>query len=191
MRKILFAALLIQTLAFSACNDEEDPGTFKVTMNDIEHRVSIATAWLTVSENANGIGYHALRIIGVMGEDSLRVIVSNWEFQEPPANAIHVKDYYNVDTPGELEVGEETETCKQVSENQRVCEGVVVEYKSDGELFSSYSQEPEVVILSISKCSGKRVSGTFSIALQNPHNEEEVIVVSGVFEDVRYTVKRD
>lgn len=184
--------MLALAIIVPACSDDDDDkGSFNVTLDGIETAVSVTGATLTVSDgqsSSSGRGSNTLRIDGMIGENAISVDISNWDFQEPPDNAILVKDYYNVFTEDELEVGEKTETCMKTSGTTRVCEGTLLKYLTGDKTFSSHSSE--AVIISLTKCDGKRVSGTFNITLINIHDEAETFVLSGSLTDLRYTVKR-
>lgn len=192
MKRIFFPALLAFAIIVPGCSDdEEDKGSFNVTLDGTEREVSVFRATLTISDGqgtSHGHGSHTLRIDGLIDEDTVGIDISNWDFQEPPDNAVLVKDYYNIFIDGEMEVGEQTETCLQTSSNSRVCQGSLISYLTGDKLFSSYSGE--TVIISLTKCDGKRVSGTFDITLTNPYNEADKLVLNGSLKDLQYTVKR-
>lgn len=192
MKRIFFPALLALAIIVPGCSDdEEDKGSFKVTLDGTEKEVSVSRATLTISDgqtSSSGRGSHVLRIAGMIDDDSISIFISNWDFQEPPDNALLVKDYYNIFFYDELEVGEKTETCMKTSVNSMACEGTEVKYLRGDKLFSSNSSE--AVVISLTKCDGKRVSGTFDITLINPYDEADKLVINGSLTDLRYTVKR-
>lgn len=192
MRNILFAALLLGAFIFSGCDDDDaqDVGSFKVTHAGAETDVEITMATLTVSSgqnSASGRSSHKLNISGDVHDESISILVSNWDFQDPPDNAIFAKEYYNVFLDEQLEVGEETETCMRVSTNQNVCEGILISYTKGDKTFSSFSLENDVV-LKVDKCDGQRITGTFNIVLTNPYDETDQLVVKGTFTNLPYTV---
>jgi hypothetical protein len=186
MKYYIALAVLLKAFVFSGCDDdEEDTGSFTMTVQGTEKNVTVKQATLTVSGGQNsssGQSSHTLRIAAMVGEDSIYVGVSNWEFQEPPDNAVFTKDYYNVFSDNE-------ELCHQASGNVVACEGVLIKYMTGDKLFGSYHKDDATLILHISKCDGQKVSGTFDITLENVYDNEDTKVVAGVFTDLSYTVK--
>lgn len=191
-RNIFSAALLALAIIVPGCSDdEEDKGSFKVTLDGPEKEVVVTGATLTISDGTgtNSRGSHSLRIEGMIDEDMISVGISNWDFQEPPDNALLTKEYYNIFSElDDLAVGEQTETCMRTSSNTQVCEGTLINFFQGDKVFSSYSSE--AVVITLTKCDGKRVSGTFDITLISPHNESEHIVLSGSLTDLRYVIER-
>lgn len=192
-KKNLLIILLIPAFILSACQDDnEDRGTFEIALDGANKKVSVTTATLKVGNgqySASGRGFHTLSISAMVEGETVTVLVSNWDFQKPPAKAIFVKDYYNVYLDEVLEVGEETETCMKVSDNQTVCEGVSISYTQGDKTFTSFSLEDDTVILSVKKCDGARISGTFDITLTNPHDILDITVIQGTFTNLPYTVR--
>jgi hypothetical protein len=182
MKLLFFSTLLISALLFSACDEDEheNHGSFTVTVQDTETQVFISKATLTVSGGqtaGSGQGSNTLRIAGGVMEDSITISISNWEFQEPPDNAIITKDYYNEDL------------CQQVSENKNVCEGAIIQYLEGDKIYWSFSKDETTLILHITKCDGNRVSGTFNLDLENVYDNDDKKTVSGEFTDLLYTVR--
>jgi hypothetical protein len=193
MKNILFASLLIAAFIFSACDDDDatDTGSFKVTLSGTEKVVTVTKATVTVASGTNSTTdqpYHKLNIEGAVGDDTITIMVSNWDFQEPPDNAVFAKDYYNNEVDHELEVGEKTETCMRTASQQMTCEGVLISYLQGDKTYWSF-QLIDTVVLSVEKCDGQRVSGTFDITLANPYDETESMVVKGTFTNLPYTVR--
>jgi hypothetical protein len=179
--KLLFSTLLLSAIILSGCDDKEESiGSFEITVQSTETQVSVSKATLTVSGGqtaGSGQGSHALRIAGGVMGDSISILISNWDFQEPPDNAIIIKDYFNEDL------------CHQVSENQRVCEGAIIQYMEGDKIYWSFSKDESIQILHITKCDGNRVSGTFDLELENVSDNEDKKSVSGEFTDLQYTVR--
>jgi hypothetical protein len=179
--KLLFSTLLLSAIIFSGCDDDDqNNGSFQITVQETETRVSVSKATLTVSggqTSGSGQGSHALRIAGGVMEDSVSILISNWDFQEPPDNAIITKDYYNEDL------------CHQVSENKKVCEGAIIQYMEGDKIYWSFSKDETIKILHITKCDGNSVSGTFELELENIYDNEDKKFVSGAFTDLPYTVR--
>jgi uncharacterized lipoprotein YehR (DUF1307 family) len=192
MKKFFIAIVLAVTGILSGCNDDDDKGSFKITQDGTEENVSVKVATLTVHDaetSSSGRASHVLKIEGLVGEDSVKIMISNWDFQEPPDQAIHLKSYYNAFMYEELEVGESNETCMKVADNQNVCEGAIISYTKNGKMFYSFSNDEAVLIIAITACDGQRTSGNFDLSLENPHNLGEKIQISGVFKDLKYTIR--
>ncbi len=186
MKFSIFLALLLQVILFSGCDDEEDDkGSFTMTLQSTETNVAGTKATLTVSggqTSSSGQASHTLRIAGKVNEDSISISISNWEFQEPPDNAIITKDYYNVYSDNE-------ELCQKASSNVTVCEGTLIKYMEGDKLFASFSKDDVTLILDIIKCDGNKVSGKFEIELENVYDNNETKTVKGEFTDLKYTVR--
>ncbi len=184
---------MIPAFILSSCQDEnEDRGVFEIALDGANKKVSVTSATLKVGNgqhSASGSGFHTLSISALVEGETVTISVSNWDFQEPPSKAIFVKDYHNVYLDEVLEVGEGTETCMKVSENQTVCEGVVISYTQGDKTFTSSLLDNNTVILSVTKCDGARISGTFDISLVNPHDTSDIVVIQGTFTNLPYTVK--
>ncbi len=191
--KSILPVLLIPVIILSACQDDEEKrGKFEIALDGADKNASVTTATLTVSDGQhsdNGRGFHKLSISAEVEGETVNISVSNWDFQEPPADAIFAKDYRNVYLDEELAVGEGTETCMKVLTNQIVCEGVLISYTKGDKTFMSYPLEDNTVILSVKKCDGTRIAGTFDIPLTNPHDLSATMHIRGTFTDLPYVVK--
>lgn len=156
-----------------------------MTLQSTETNVTVTKATLTVSggqTSSSGQASHTLRIAGKVNEDSISLSVSNWEFQEPPDNAIITKKYFNVYSDNE-------ELCRQASSNVRVCEGVLIKYMEGDKLFTTFSKDDATIILDITKCDGNKVSGSFDIEMENIDDNDETRTIKGEFTDLKYTVR--
>ena len=84
---LLFSTLLLSVTIFSGCDDDDQSnGSFEISVQEKETHVSVSKATLTVSAgqtSGSGQGSHALRIAGGVMEDSISILISNWDFQEP------------------------------------------------------------------------------------------------------------
>jgi hypothetical protein len=192
MKRFFIAAVLAVTGILSGCSDDDDKGSFKLTQDGMEENVSVKVATLTVHDaetSSTGRASHVLKIEGLVGEDSVKITISNWDFQEPPDQAIHLKNYYNVFMDEELAVGESNETCMKVAANQNVCEGAIIFYTKNGKTFYSFSNDAAELIIQITACDGQRTSGNFDLTLENPHNLGEKMQISGVFKDLKYGIR--
>ena len=189
----LASRLLILTIpfVFTFC-DDDDKGS------DPE----VAFAIDGVSQNVRGISgilrseiqYNhegrALNITAVTNDyKTLSVLVSNWDFQNPPDNGILTGEYDATFDYQRTDVENPFGDCLQLEGNVMLCDGGLVSLISASKFYTSVFDGNTEASITISKCDApnRTVSGTFS-AIISEFDGVEQFTISGSFTNVKYIV---
>ncbi|MCK8482154.1 hypothetical protein [Psychroserpens algicola] len=111
--------------------------------------------------------------------------ISNWEFQNPPADGVVVKSY-NTNT----EMGPDTD-CESIN-GTTYCDEALVTFLIGQEVFISELNDLEDIgdiTITSNDASNLEVSGTFDVLLRNFNSQdEEYMTYTGTFTNVSYSV---
>lgn len=111
--------------------------------------------------------------------------ISNWEFQNPPADGVIVKSY-NTNT----EMGPDTD-CESIN-GTTYCDEALVTFLIGQEVFISELNDLEDIgdiTITSNDASNLEVSGTFDVLLRNFNSQdEEYMTYTGTFTNVSYSV---
>lgn len=183
--KKLFSALALMTLlsAFIGCGDDDDSSksSMTLTIDGTGQKVSNAAGVLAFETQYDHEG-RAVVIVGEVGDNQITLSVANWDFQEPPADAVKSKDYSVImdeNTP-------ETAQCLELEGDVFLCDGALVTYMTDTDVFYSAIVEDYQGYIKVTSCSGKRISGEFDVKAEG--QDENVITMKGTFTNIPYIV---
>ncbi|MBR9915646.1 MAG: hypothetical protein GYB32_12610 [Algicola sp.] len=111
--------------------------------------------------------------------------ISNWDFQNPPANGVVEKTY---DT--NIDIGPNTQ-CETI-EGSTYCDEALVTFLLGQEVFVSELNDNDDIggiTITNNNPSNQTVSGTFDLLLRNFNSQEETYVTyTGTFTNLNYTV---
>ncbi len=192
MRKIslLLSVALFATLScvLSGCGGDDDAPSASLTLNvdGTNLKITVVTGLMLMDEQ-NGHEARTLNLTGLTKNgDYLSIQVTNWDFQNPPANGLVVKKYYNLFDGAE---GVEAADCIEV-DDVTLCDAGLVTFiaDSDDEIYTSAFDEDVAGVIEITSSKGKKVSGTFDVVLTGFSNEVD-IHATGTFKNVGYRVE--
>jgi hypothetical protein len=184
--------LFVVPFAFTFCGDDEGSLNFSYKVDGESQQVGTVSAFLESEIQYDHEG-RALSITAAVGFSKMLIVsVSNWDFQNPPDNGILTGEY---DATFDFESNEENPLAECLAldgDNTGVtlCEGALVTYILDGEIYTSvFGDAPEATI-TITECNtgNRTVSGTFTAKMQN-FDTEEVLTITGSFSKVKYTIQ--
>ena len=192
MRKIslflsvaLFATL---SLVLSGCGDDEASSpSLTLNIDGTNIKVTTVTGLLIFSDESG----HEARTLNLTGltknGDYLSIQVTNWDFQNPPANGLVVKKYYNL---FDGEEGIASADCLDIGDGVSLCDAGVVTFIPDAEdeIYTSAFDEDVEGVIEITASKGKKVSGTFDVILTGFSNETD-IHAKGTFKNVGYRIE--
>lgn len=179
-----FAFAFIVTL-FSGCSgDETESASITLTLDGQSKKIKTITGVL-VFTTISGHEARGLNITGTLDNDAYFVIqVNNWDFQNPPANGLIKKKYFNITGDGI-----EDADCIE-SQGSTLCDGAMITYVPSGgsnEFYMSAFSDALDGFVEVTASNGKRVSGTFDLVITEASSEES-IRATGTFNNVRYVV---
>jgi hypothetical protein len=186
-----FASILMASVVFTNCGDDEFKPSVSYTIDGENQKVASVTASLQFETQYNHEG-RSLYITAAAGlSKMLSVAVSNWDYQNPPDNGILTK-IYDATFDFETEADNDLATCLELTgDNEGVflCDGALVTYIGNSDIyFSAFDGNPEASV-TITACSPSKrtISGSFTAKVQNFDSEE--LTISGEFKNVKYTVQ--
>lgn len=186
MKKI-FSALALMTLlfAFTGCGDDDDSSqsSMTLTIDGTEQNVSNA-AGLLAFNTAYDHERRALIIAGETGDNEITLTIANWDFQEALSDAVKSKEYSVILD----ENSPETAQCLELEGGVFLCDGALVTYTTEADLFLSAFVEDYNGYIRITSCRGKKISGEFDVKAEG--QDENVITLKGTFTDIPYTVDK-
>lgn len=155
-----------------------------LTINGKAENMTFTSALLKVEST----GGRAISINAASGSKLLIIAFSCWDFQNPTADGMVVKTYYDVTTT----LGQSKATCKQVGIETR-CDGQVMSWitgldSSTGLYITGIYSGPEyehTVKVTSNDANAKRISGEFDVKLQN--GTGDVVSLKGTFSNIPYT----
>lgn len=183
MKKITLPVLIAILAIFVRCDDDHNngnPNSMTVIMDGTELRVSQVRGTLYFME----IQFHeftGLLISGKIDGNHFSIRVQNWDFQNPPHNAVFTKDYFNIFF-GDRNL--EGTDCLTLDGGNKLCEWGYIEYHIDdgtwfGETYFSRFDDSIDAFIKITSCDGERASGEFQAKMVSDKNNE--LVLSGTF----------
>lgn len=169
--------------AFAGCGDDDDSSqsSMSLTIDGTEQKVSNAAGVLAF-ETAYDHERRSLIIAGEAGDNEVTLTVANWDFQEALTGAVKSKEYTVIldeNTP-------ETAQCLELEGGVFLCDGALVSYMTNADVFYSAIVEDYKGYVKITSCSGKKISGEFDVKAEG--QDENMITMKGTFTNISYTV---
>ena len=184
--------ILASAFALTFCGDDDDKNApqFSFTIDGVAQEVQI-TSGILRSEIQHDHEGRALNITAVVKNNkTLSVAVSNWDFQNPPANGVLTGEY---DATWDFENTEEENpfaNCLSLEGGVTLCDGGLVSLISEGNFYTSVFDGPTDATITISKCdaSKRTVSGSFTAKIAGFDGVHQY-TVTGNFENLAYIVQ--
>lgn len=187
MKLKLFGFFVLSIALLTQCGGSKESApapSVTLTINGKAENVTFTSALLKVEST----GGRAISINASSGTKLLIIAFSCWDFQNPPADGMVVKTYYDVTTT----LGQSKATCKQVGIEAR-CDGHVMSWipsldPNTGLYITGAYSGPDyehTVKVTSNDASAKRISGEFDVKLQN--GAGDVVSLKGTFTNMPYT----
>ena len=184
--------MIASAFIFTYCGDDDKPSAqFSYAIDGTSEPIENVSASLQSEIQAG----HEGRLLNISFAKAgvfnmLTIVVSNWDFQDPPHNGVlsgkydAAWDYKNT--------GEEnpSASCFSLENGLTLCDGGLVTLYTENDVYSSVFDGNTAATITISKCdvSSNTVSGTFN-AKVGPLNGPHLHTVNGSFENVKYTIR--
>lgn len=193
LNSILSKSLLLAfPLLLTFCGDDESApkSNFSYKIDGVSQDVQTVAGQMAFSVEYDHEG-RSLNLTAAKGfTQMLSIAVSNWDFQNPPAEGVLTGEYdasfdmENTDTDNPL-----SDCLELTGENAGVmlCDGALVTLiKNDNVWFSAYDGAADATV-TITKCANHTVSGTFSAKVADFDGADEQMI-TGSFSNVKYSV---
>ena len=192
--RTLASRLLILTLpfVFTFCGDDDKGSDPEVVfaIDGVSQNVRGISGVLRSDLQYNHEG-RALNITAVTNDyKTLSVLVSNWDFQNPPENGILTGEYDATFDYQRTDVENPFGECLQLEGNVMLCDGGLVSLISGSDFYTSAFDWNTAATITISKCdaSKRTVSGTFSAKVAGFDGVQQY-TMAGSFENLNYIVQ--
>lgn len=173
-------------ITFSHCSSSSDPtaaASVTLTIDGTAKAAAFTTAQLLVK--TTGEQERAISINATAGSDLLILNVSNWGYQNPPANGLVIKTYYSLFD----DAGRAKATCLQKGITS-YCDSNLITYLSGTTYYSSgfYTGTPYETIIKVTANdpAKKTISGEYDTKVQTTSGT--VLTLKGKFTNVSYFV---
>jgi len=191
--KGILAKVLILTLTgmFTFCGDDvtEESTHFVYQVDGITKNVQSITGLLQTETQYE----HEGRSLHVnVSNDVSQVItigVSNWDFQNPPKDGIIEGEYDATFDSEQMNGTNPNGECLELTgpnAGVTLCDGGLITYTSQGELYTSIFDGNTSASITITKCTKRKISGSFTATLEDFSGKQ--LTVSGTFKNVKYEV---
>jgi hypothetical protein len=178
MKNLIKVASLSCLIVFSQCSkDTVTSPSVTLTVDGVSKTATFSSSQLKVETT----GYKGRSIVVNLleGSNLILITVSNWDYQNPPADGVLVKTYYDPTSP--------KSTCKTLGITA-LCDSGTVNYSSGLDFYSSIFYDgpayENTVKITANDASAKRISGEFDMKVQM--TSTEVKTLKGKFENVPY-----
>lgn len=169
----MLSVLFVVFLTGCGSDDEKDAQSLSITIDGVKADLPFASAVLLIDNGARTLNITAMK----SQTNFMSIAVSDWDFNNPPEKALIVKKYYA--SILSIPVGQ----CEDVG-TETHCPIGIVTYFVNSDLYSSpYLDEEHEGYVNITKCDGKKVSGSFKTSIGNGNGEK---AVEGTFENLPY-----
>jgi hypothetical protein len=190
IHRLSLASILLTSVLFTHCGGDDFKPSVSYTIDGENQKVASVTASLQFETQYDHQG-RSLNITAAAGTSKLlSVVVSNWDYQNPPDNGILTKTY-DATFDFETETENDLATCLEltgVNEGVFLCDGALVTYIGNSDIyFSAFDGNTEASV-TITGCnpSKRTISGSFMAKIQNFDSNE--LTVSGEFKNVKYSI---
>ena len=183
MKKLFSAlALLVVLSAFLGCGDDSpSKPSMTLTIDGVEQKVSTPAGIMQFETQYDHEG-RGLLIAANVGGSQITLTVSNWDWQNPPTDAVLAKDYSVIFGEETLETSE----CLELEGSVFLCDGALITYSTETDTFFSAFIEEYDGFIRVKSCSGKKISGEFDVQAEG--GNQDIITMKGTFTNVPYTV---
>jgi hypothetical protein len=186
MKSKLYIILLITLLfACSSNENDEDPslGTMTLSISGVSSNMAIDIAILQKRTEKDSNGDHTLFTMLIHGKDqfsSVNFAALVWDWQNPPANGVLVKDYsFQWQGPDQ-----------ECTDTKSACDGASLTYYLNSKGFSANLNNLGNSYAKITKCdpAQKIVSGEFFVVVKELGGEEQQ-QLTGSFTNIKYAIE--
>lgn len=182
---------LSMLIFFSACQKDSNNanhGTMLIQVDSIPQTVTnidVDNTLLHLEQYT--VAGRRLDIRATIGNATLTLSASNWDFQTPPTDGILTKTY---DTNTDLHKGP-NQICG-VHQSIPFCDGGLATYVINGRTFSSQKMDNKphgAIVITQNNTAKKTISGTFDVLVRDfLQPNAQPIHLTGTFSDVSYKV---
>jgi hypothetical protein len=185
MNRALGVLFIFLIITFSNCSSSDPTVAASVTLSiDGTTKAAIFTAAQLIVKTT-GEQERAISINAAAGSDLLILNVSNWGYQNPPANGLLIKTYFSLFD----DAGRAKATCLQKGITS-YCDSNLITYLEGSTFYSSgfYTGDPyETTIKVTANDSAKKtISGEYDAKVQSTSGT--VLILKGKFTNVSYLV---
>jgi hypothetical protein len=180
MNKLFSIISFLSIIVFSQCSKDTPSISPSVTLmvDGVTKTATFSSAQLRVETTGNK--GRSLVVNLLEGSSLILITVSNWDYQNPPADGVLVKTYYNPTSS--------KSTCKVVGGSTALCDSGTVNYTNGQDFYSSIIYDgpayENTVKITSNDVGAKRISGEFDVKVQ--FTSTEVKSLKGKFENVPY-----
>jgi hypothetical protein len=181
MKNLIKAVSLSCIIVFSQCSKDTPSISPSVTLtvDGVVKTATFSSSQLRVETTGNK--GRSLVVNLLEGSNLILITVSNWDYQNPPADGVLVKTYYDPTSP--------KSTCKVVGGSTALCDSETVNYTNGQDFYSTIFYDgpayENTVKITSNDVGAKRISGEFDVKVQ--FTSTEVKTLKGKFENVSYS----
>lgn len=194
MNKFQILLSLALLIFFSACQKDPNPtnnttqGSMTLSIDGVAQTpTNFSTSNTLLHLEQYGEAARRLDIRATIGNATLILSTSNWDFQNPPTNGMLIKTY---DTNTESGTGP-NQTCR-VNNSITYCDGGLVTYMTNGRNFVSQNIDNEptgAIVIAQNNTVDKTISGTFDFKVKDfLQPNAQPVHMTGTFTDLPYRV---
>lgn len=128
-------------------------------------------------------------IVSNSTSQTITIGISNWDFQNPPENGILEAEYdatFDIEAMDQANPNGDCLALDGSNAGITLCSGGVITYTLQGDVYTSIFDGNTEATITITKCTKKKISGSFTANLENVNGDN--LTVSGTFKNVKYEV---
>ena len=185
--------LLILTLSFTFtfCGDDStvESTLFAYSIDGVSKNVQSISGQMQseIQFDHEGQNLH-LNILNTASQ-VMTLNITNWDFQKPPKDGVIEREYDATFDTKQMNGSNPKGECLALTganAGRTLCDGGFITVTSGGEVYTSlYTGNTEGTI-TITKCTKRKISGSFTGSLKNSNGKK--ITVTGSFKNVKYEV---
>jgi hypothetical protein len=184
MKNITYFLTIILFASLTNCGSKDPAPTapsITLSIDGASKSATISSSILLVETTGNkgrSLGVNALE-----GSNLLILSISNWDFQNPPADGILVKTYYDNSNPSP----NPKSTCIQVN-STALCDNALVTYLIGTDYYSSIGYDgpayESIIKITANDATAKKISGEYDFKVQSATGTQ--LTLKGKFDNVSY-----
>jgi hypothetical protein len=182
MKNLIRVVSLLCIIVFSQCSKDtpSTPTSPSVTLSvdGVVKTATFSSSQLRVE--TTGDKGRTLLVNLLEGSNLILITISNWGYQNPPADGVLVKIYYDPTSP--------KSTCKSIDGITQLCDSGTVNYVSGQDFYSTIAYDgpayENTVKITSNDVGAKKISGEFDVKVQ--FTSAQVKTLKGKFENVPY-----